>query len=57
MKVTRLQIVTAIVKPMATLIITRRLYIIASLQSVEPYTKAAVCHHTSDTLLSLMYPC
>ncbi|KZV69630.1 fungal pheromone STE3G-protein-coupled receptor [Peniophora sp. CONT] len=33
--VTHLQLATAIVKPMATLIITRRLYIIASLESVD----------------------
>ncbi|KZV68519.1 STE3-domain-containing protein [Peniophora sp. CONT] len=38
--VTHLQVVTYIVKPMATLIITRRLYLIASLQSVDLTGKA-----------------
>ncbi|KZV64173.1 STE3-domain-containing protein [Peniophora sp. CONT] len=33
--VTHLQLITSIVKPMATLIITRRLYLIASLHAVE----------------------
>ncbi|KZV74015.1 fungal pheromone STE3G-protein-coupled receptor, partial [Peniophora sp. CONT] len=40
--VSRLQILTSIVKPMATLIITRRLYLIASLQSVILPDKTAV---------------
>ncbi|KZV69825.1 hypothetical protein PENSPDRAFT_652092 [Peniophora sp. CONT] len=39
--VSHLQIITFVVKPMATLIITRRLYLIASLQSVAPPNKAA----------------
>ncbi|KZV65956.1 STE3-domain-containing protein [Peniophora sp. CONT] len=39
--VTRMQIITFVVKPMATLIITRRLYFITSLQSVELPNKAA----------------
>ena len=40
--VTRVQIVSAVVKPMATLIIVRRLYLIISLQSVVPVTKSTV---------------
>ncbi|KZV66759.1 STE3-domain-containing protein [Peniophora sp. CONT] len=39
--VTHVELVTFAVKPMATLIITRRLYLIASLQSVELPDKAA----------------
>ncbi|VDB95835.1 unnamed protein product [Peniophora sp. CBMAI 1063] len=39
--VTHLQIIAAIVKPMATLIITRRLHLIASLESVELPSRAA----------------
>ncbi|VDB87013.1 unnamed protein product [Peniophora sp. CBMAI 1063] len=39
--VSRLQQITAVVKPMATLIITRRLYLITSLRSIEPPTRAA----------------
>ncbi|VDC01593.1 unnamed protein product [Peniophora sp. CBMAI 1063] len=39
--VSRLNMITSIVKPMATLIISRRLYLIARLQSVEPLDKAA----------------
>ncbi|KZV68498.1 fungal pheromone STE3G-protein-coupled receptor, partial [Peniophora sp. CONT] len=39
--VSHLQIVTYIVTPMATLMITRRLYLIASLQSVDLPSKAA----------------
>ncbi|KZV69822.1 fungal pheromone STE3G-protein-coupled receptor [Peniophora sp. CONT] len=39
--VSHLQVITFVVKPMATLIITRRLYLIASLQSVEILNKAA----------------
>ncbi|KZV71166.1 STE3-domain-containing protein [Peniophora sp. CONT] len=38
----RLRLLVYFVKPMATLIITRRLYLIVSLQSVEPPSKAAV---------------
>ncbi|VDC03117.1 unnamed protein product [Peniophora sp. CBMAI 1063] len=38
--VTRVLIVTFVVKPMATLIITRRLYLITSRQSVRPPSKA-----------------
>ena len=40
--VTHLQLVAAVVKPMATLIITRRLYMIASLKSVDLSGKAEV---------------
>ncbi|VDB95776.1 unnamed protein product [Peniophora sp. CBMAI 1063] len=39
--VSHLQEITSVVKPMATLIITRRLYLITNLRSVEPPTKAA----------------
>ncbi|KZV68488.1 hypothetical protein PENSPDRAFT_511578 [Peniophora sp. CONT] len=39
--VSHLQQITFVVKPMATLIITRRLYLIASLQSVDISSKAA----------------
>ncbi|KZV63983.1 STE3-domain-containing protein [Peniophora sp. CONT] len=39
--VTHLQLIASIVKPMATLIITRRLYLITSLRSVEAPNKAA----------------
>ncbi|VDB95531.1 unnamed protein product [Peniophora sp. CBMAI 1063] len=39
--VSHLGIITSVIKPMATLIITRRLYLITSLRSVEPPTKAA----------------
>ncbi|KZV65951.1 fungal pheromone STE3G-protein-coupled receptor [Peniophora sp. CONT] len=39
--VTHMQLITFVVKPMATLIITRRLYLITSLQSVELPHKAA----------------
>ncbi|VDB95774.1 unnamed protein product [Peniophora sp. CBMAI 1063] len=39
--VSHVQVITSVVKPMATLIITRRLYIITSLRSVESPTKAA----------------
>ncbi|VDB95518.1 unnamed protein product [Peniophora sp. CBMAI 1063] len=38
--VSHMQEIAAAVKPMATLIITRRLYLITSLRSVEPPTKA-----------------
>ena len=37
-----MQMITFIVKPMATLIITRRLYNIVDLRSVEPPSNAAV---------------
>lgn len=40
--VSHLDMITCVVKPMATLIITRRLYLIASLQSVELPSKSAV---------------
>ncbi|KZV62111.1 fungal pheromone STE3G-protein-coupled receptor [Peniophora sp. CONT] len=40
--VTHLQMIAFVVKPMATLIITRRLFLIASLQSVEAPSKAAL---------------
>ena len=40
--VTHLQLVVAVVKPMSTLIIIRRLYLIASLKSVELPDKAEV---------------
>ncbi|VDB95777.1 unnamed protein product [Peniophora sp. CBMAI 1063] len=39
--VSHLQAITSVVKPMATLIITRRLYLITSLRSIEPPAKAA----------------
>ncbi|VDB92185.1 unnamed protein product [Peniophora sp. CBMAI 1063] len=39
--VSHLQIITSVVKPMATLIIARRLYLITSLRSIEPPTKVA----------------
>ncbi|KZV61585.1 STE3-domain-containing protein [Peniophora sp. CONT] len=39
--VSRLQVITSVVKPMSTFIITRRLYTIASLQSVELPDKSA----------------
>ncbi|VDB95511.1 unnamed protein product [Peniophora sp. CBMAI 1063] len=39
--VSHLSLITGTVKPMATLIITRRLYLITSLQSVEPPTRTA----------------
>ncbi|VDB95527.1 unnamed protein product [Peniophora sp. CBMAI 1063] len=39
--VSHLGIITSVVKPMATLIITRRLYLITSMRSVEPPTKVA----------------
>ncbi|VDC04653.1 unnamed protein product [Peniophora sp. CBMAI 1063] len=39
--VTHLQLISSVVKPMATLIITRRLYLIASQQSVELESKAS----------------
>ncbi|VDB92170.1 unnamed protein product [Peniophora sp. CBMAI 1063] len=39
--ITHMQAITSVVKPMATLIITRRLYLITSLRSIEPPTKAA----------------
>ncbi|VDB94407.1 unnamed protein product [Peniophora sp. CBMAI 1063] len=39
--VSLMQIITGVVKPMATLIITRRLYLITNLRSVGPPTKAA----------------
>ncbi|KZV59166.1 fungal pheromone STE3G-protein-coupled receptor [Peniophora sp. CONT] len=39
--VSHLDLITYVVKPMATLIITRRLYLIASLQSVDLPSKAA----------------
>ncbi|KZV59981.1 STE3-domain-containing protein [Peniophora sp. CONT] len=38
--VTHMQVITSVVKPMATFIITRRLYLIASLRSVELPDKA-----------------
>ncbi|VDB95533.1 unnamed protein product [Peniophora sp. CBMAI 1063] len=39
--VTHVQLITSVVKAMATLIITRRLYLITSLRSIEPHTTAA----------------
>lgn len=42
--VSRLQAVTFVVKPMATLIIMRRLYLIVGLQSVALPDEAVVCH-------------
>ncbi|KZV59381.1 fungal pheromone STE3G-protein-coupled receptor [Peniophora sp. CONT] len=41
--VSHMQLITSVVKPMATLIITRRLYLITSLRSVEVPDKTAVC--------------
>ena len=41
--VSHLQVLTIVVKPMATLIITRRLYLIVSMQTIEIPSKAAVC--------------
>lgn len=41
--VSHLQMITAVIKPMSTLIITRRLYLITSLRSVELPDTAAVC--------------
>ncbi|KZV65743.1 hypothetical protein PENSPDRAFT_551585, partial [Peniophora sp. CONT] len=43
--VTHLQEITFVVKPMATLIITRRLYLIANLQLVQLPDKAATAKH------------
>ena len=43
MTVTHLQLITNVVKPMATLIISRRLYKIASLDSVDAPSNAEVC--------------
>ena len=40
--VSHLKVVTYIAKPMATLVITRRLYMIASLQSVDLFSDASV---------------
>lgn len=42
-KDSHLQLITDVVKPMATLIITRRLYLITSLQPVTFLDRAAVC--------------
>ncbi|VDB95449.1 unnamed protein product [Peniophora sp. CBMAI 1063] len=39
--VTHVQLLTSVVKAMATLIITRRLYLITSLRSVAPHITAA----------------
>ncbi|VDB95781.1 unnamed protein product [Peniophora sp. CBMAI 1063] len=39
--VSHMQLITSIVKPMATLVITRRLYLITTLLSIEPHTKVA----------------
>ncbi|KZV68508.1 STE3-domain-containing protein [Peniophora sp. CONT] len=51
------QIITYVVKPMATLIITRRLYLIASLQSVELPTGSARRWNTvAEWTLGLVIP-
>lgn len=42
LEVSHLQLITAVVKPMATLIIIRRLHLIISLQSVELPSMRAV---------------
>ncbi|KZV71177.1 STE3-domain-containing protein [Peniophora sp. CONT] len=55
--VTHLQVIALVVKPMATLIITRRLYLIASLQSVELPNKAARrCDLALEWTLGLIIP-
>ncbi|KZV77228.1 fungal pheromone STE3G-protein-coupled receptor [Peniophora sp. CONT] len=55
--VTRLQLITAVVKPMATLIITRRLYLITSLQSVElPNKTAKRTNLAIECMLGLVIP-
>ncbi|KZV69111.1 STE3-domain-containing protein [Peniophora sp. CONT] len=55
--VSHLQVITFVVKPMATLIITRRLYLIASLQSVALPNKAARrWDHTLEWTLGLIIP-
>ena len=46
MLVSHLHMITAIVKPMATLIISRRLYLITNLQSVEFSNRAEVRYST-----------
>lgn len=43
-----LQYITYVVKPMSTLIVTRRLYLIAHLQSVELPSAAEVCNLTAS---------
>ena len=42
MAVTHMQLITFVVKPMSTLIITRRLYLMTNLQAVQLSTKRAV---------------
>ncbi|KZV69113.1 fungal pheromone STE3G-protein-coupled receptor [Peniophora sp. CONT] len=55
--VTHLELITSVVKPMATLIITRRLYLIASLQSVElPNQAARRWNLTLEWTLGLIIP-
>ncbi|KZV65156.1 STE3-domain-containing protein [Peniophora sp. CONT] len=55
--VTHLQEITYVVKPMATLIITRRLYLIASHQSVKLPSKAARCWDVAlEWTLGLIIP-
>ena len=53
--VTHLQEVTYIVKPMATLIIIRRLHLIVSLQSVDILSQATVCALRLDTAMKLIF--
>ena len=48
--VSHLQVLTIVVKPMATLIITRRLYLIVSMQTIEIPSQAAVCILDSNVL-------
>ena len=42
MLVSHIQVITSVVKPMATLVLSRKLYLIASLRSVEPPNKMQV---------------
>ncbi|KZV60800.1 fungal pheromone STE3G-protein-coupled receptor, partial [Peniophora sp. CONT] len=54
--VTHLQVITYIVKPMGTLIITRRLHLIASLQSVELPSKSRHWDRAVEWTLGLIIP-
>lgn len=56
MTVSHLKIITYVVKPMATLVITRRLYLILSQQSVKFASKAAVRNVTASFYLSQADP-
>ncbi|KZV63973.1 fungal pheromone STE3G-protein-coupled receptor [Peniophora sp. CONT] len=54
---THLQMIAFVVKPMATLLITRRLYLITSLQAVEPQNKAAKRRDlATEWILGLVVP-